>query len=94
MVSRGAKTQAVHLGQPTISRVVQRREKNDPRQNVTEEYDSHENTTGRPPDTFLVVPHEGTRRSYTSYTVHTPNTTVKYDCESYFLISYPPKVDA
>ena len=50
--------------------------------------------TGHAPDTFPVVPYEGTRRSQPSYTVHTPNTTVKYDCESYFLILYPPKVEA
>ena len=49
---------------------------------------------GHAPDTFPVVPYEGTRRSQPSYTVHTPNTTVKYDCESYFLILYPPKVEA
>jgi hypothetical protein len=45
MMSHGAKTQVAHLGQPTFSRVAQKREKNYPRQNVTEEYDSQENMT-------------------------------------------------
>ena len=40
MMSHGAKTQAAHLGQPIFSRAVQKIEKNDPRQNLTEEYDS------------------------------------------------------
>jgi hypothetical protein len=31
---------------------------------------------GHPPNTFHVVPYEGTRRSHTSSTVHMPNTTV------------------
>jgi hypothetical protein len=44
-MNHGAKTQVAHLGQPTFSRVAQKREKNYPRQNVTKEYDSHENMT-------------------------------------------------
>ena len=43
MVTHGAKTQAAHLGQPIFLRVAQKKEKNDPRQNVTKEYDSQEN---------------------------------------------------
>jgi hypothetical protein len=42
-MGHGAKTQAAHLGQPTFSRAAQQKGKNDPRQNVTEEYDSQEN---------------------------------------------------
>jgi hypothetical protein len=45
MMSHGAKPQAAHLGQPIFSKAAQKREKNDLRQNVTEEYDSHENMT-------------------------------------------------
>jgi hypothetical protein len=44
-MSHGAKTQAARLGQPTFSRAAQKREKNGPRQNVTEEYDSQKNVT-------------------------------------------------
>ena len=50
--------------------------------------------TGRPPNMSHLVPYEGTRRSHTLYTVLMPNTIVIYDCESYFLISDPPKVEA
>ena len=41
----GAKTQAARLGQPTFSRVVKKREQNDPRRNVTEECVSWKNVT-------------------------------------------------
>ena len=46
-MSHGAKTQAARLGQPEFSRAAQKKEKNGPRQNVTEEYDSQENVTAR-----------------------------------------------
>jgi hypothetical protein len=84
MMSYGTKTQAAHLGQLIFLRAAQKKEKNDLRQNVTEEYDSQESMTGYPPYSFHIVPFERTRRSHTSYMVHTPNTTVIYDCESYF----------
>ena len=45
--------------------------------------------TGRSPHTFPVIPYEGTRRSYTPYMVHLPNTTFLYDNKSYFWISSP-----
>jgi hypothetical protein len=45
MMRHGAKTQAAHLGQHTFSRAAQKKEKNDPRQNASEEYDSQENMT-------------------------------------------------
>ena len=44
-MSHGAKIQEARLGKPGFSRAAQKKKKNGPRQNVTEEYDSHKNVT-------------------------------------------------
>ena len=95
-MSRGAKTQAARLGQPTFFKAAQKREKNGYRQNVTKKYHSQINVTATYDwASTKHVPYCSLwRRSHTPYTIHLLNTTVKYDCESYFWILSPPKVEA